>query len=282
MSVNNLPGIQVTGDEAADQSSIIRQALAEEQNRLANPNGQAAGSPPPIKVNLFGQSYEFTDTNALNAAMEKTFTDYAAMMKEQQGAAAAAPRVDPNVRQTPLNSFDKERFGKLLEEDTLTGLNYAIGHLVFGQDVPDAAGIIRENLGKTVETRQQIAATQFRAAHAHDFVPTQQSVQMLENIRMKHGLSADSADSWEMALAYGRQQGLIEQPRQQQQTQEYAPAQYDNNTGRRVSAPPNMGRGNNGGAGAGGELEALLASAENMPLDKLEELTYRLAGVGRQ
>lgn len=282
---DNLPGIELTGNETQDVNEIVRQAVAAEYKKLQNGHSQQSGNgeptpepaPQPIKVNLFGQEYSFENPEQLNAALATTFNQFQQQLEAQKAAAN-----QPSQPSQPTNGFDRAKFAEMLDKDTLKGLDYAFGHLIFGQEVPNAAVAIRDRLQKADETRNMLAAWTFRNNHRDDFIPDQRAVQTLDQIRQGLNLPPDNAESWEVSLAVARERGLIPRPGAQAPTAP-APGQFDQqqHQQRFVPTPPPVGRTGNsfaGQAGIGNSIEETVAMAERLPLDQLEALVYKLAG----
>lgn len=281
-NTNPLPGQQITGLENIDIETLIRnevqRATQGTQTQLNTQAAQNQGAPGPIKLNFQGQELTFNSPEELSQSIQNALaTQQAQLLAQFQGQTAPSPN---DAAQIP--GFDREKFASQVGEDPLKGLDYALGHLLFGRDVPNASQILRAQLDAAVQTKQQLAAYQFKEKYP-SFPADPRAVGVLDQIRQSLGLSADSADAWEAAYATGVARGVLPPPQRSQQLQQQPqqPQQNPRNFEQindnpyivNNLVPPALGRS------TAQELPpSIVEQAENLTTSQLEEVIRKASG----
>lgn len=260
----------ITGVESTDIASLVQSSLDQYfQQNPAVAGTQQGGAPSEYKVNVFGQEQTFKSPEEAGKAIEQALLQVrdAAFQQAQaaanQGQAVKAPETTSQV------NFDQKRFADLVAEDTLKGLDYALGHMLFDGKVDNASRILREQLNDMAQTKQVMAAYQFREAYP-TFPGDARSIQTLDAVRQELGLRPDNAKSWEAAYSTAIARGVLPPPaaafqQPQQVTQQQQPQH---------SAPPMLGTGTSEAP------PSWVAQAEQLPVDQLEALYNKLRSGG--
>lgn len=269
---------QVTGNEAVDQNkqieALLNTRLGELEANLTKLHGQnPAGvipdqntTPQPVKLVIHGKEFQFANHEEASRAVED------AMAQTQQMTAAqfqANQAQQPPPGQTPpaVPGFNREQFAEMIEKDPSKGIEYALGHLVFGRDVPNAGGVIRDALQEVQKLRQVNAVQTFRNT-VPGFKGTQPEIDATEAIRRELNLPTDNPVAWEAAFSIARNRGMIPQDAPQPQAPSYT-------QGGGLNLPPSMTR----------EPSAPTASwvrrAENLPADQLEKFLNEITSGAR-
>jgi len=276
-NANVLPGQQITGNEGQDLETLIRQEVekmyAANKTQLQTQQADLTEKPSevPIKLKVFGQDFTFNDSQSASQAVEQALAQVRDEVSRQTSQLTAPGTGTPGTTGTKENPFDKEKFATMVGEDPLKGLDYALSHLLFNGQTDSAADVLRGQLGASAQQRQNSAKQQFRERYP-SFIPTNQTVHALDQIRQNLGLSDDSVDSWEAAYALGVARGIFQvptpQPNNHPQTND-----LQENAHNFVSAPPNLGR-----SVTNTNTPNWIQKAEQLPTDQLEQLLANFSG----
>lgn len=225
------PGLQVTGDDSQDLALIIQSAIqnAHKQSVPAQQQlqqqTQQEPTPSELKVSVFGEERSFKTLDELGKAIEQGYQNvYQQAFQQAQAAGKStseAAAAGATAAAGGAAGFDREQFAKLLETDTLKGLEYALGHLFFGGKVTEGVGQMVGSRLQDVATQKQIlAAYQFREMFPNLQIE-QGTLQKLDQLRQHLGMPQDDPRSWEAAYSVGVMRGILPPPKQeQQQTQQ--------------------------------------------------------------
>lgn len=272
------PTQTITGNENVDQNAQLEQLLNTrlgelEANLTKQMHGQNPASvipdqnttPTPIKLVIHGKEFQFRDHAEASRAVEDAMAQ-----TQQMTAAQFADKQPQNTPATPaaaVPGFNREQFAEMIEKDPSKGIEYALGHMIFGRDVPNAGSVIRGALEEVQKLRQVNAVQTFRNT-VPGFKGTQNEVDATEQIRRELNLPTDNPVAWEAAFSIAKNRGLIPSDAPAAQ----APS-YTQHGG--LNLPPSMTR----------EPSAPTASwvrrAENLPADQLEKFLNEISSGAR-
>lgn len=249
MALENKPGIQLTGDEEKDKGILLENEVArlvkenlhknaanltEEEKAMYAATGGGNEKPQPFKMTLFGREVEYPDQATAMAEVEKAMLQLTTQLNEKQkangqGQGQEAPAADV---------FDREKMAKLIDENVLEGLRYAMDY------IPEIKQMKQDN----ATLKQALAVHQFRS-NTPNFTADPQNVQVINGILAELGLPPDRPASLEAAYAVGVGRGWIrpQQPENNQQMLRQRPI-----------TPPFQGRGQNAGFSVTPDFEAMV------------------------
>lgn len=226
MSQENNQGIRLTGDEAQDKALLLEKEverlvgenlkknkdnLTEDEKALLLAQGQD-NSPRGFKMTLFGKEVEYTDQATAMQEVEKAILQLNNQLSMAQGQKKTKDQNEPE-------SFDKEKMAKLIDEDVLGGLRYAMQH------IPEVRALHADNAA----LKQALAVHQFRS-NTPGFTSEPQNIAAINSILSELGLPPDRPASLEAAYSVAVNRGVIK-PQARQEP-------------RQIITPPLTGRGN--------------------------------------
>jgi len=264
---STLPGQEVTGREGVDNAAALEASINARldsiQKQLSTQPGyqNPAGvnqdqnqTPGPVKFTIHGKDFQFANQEEASRAIEEALMQTREMTAQELAAVnQSQSQQQSNTQNAPV--FDRKRFAELVDQDPSRGIEYAMSQIIFGQDVPNAGAVIRQQLAEVNRLKQLNAVSTFRST-VPDFRGTPEEIQATERMRQEMNLPTDNPMAWEAAYAMAKHRGMIPQ-QQQQQTQ-----QTQQQSGPVV--PPMFDRS------AAAPAAAWVQRAENLPTDQLE------------
>lgn len=271
-------GQVVTGNESVDQNAqieaLLNTRLGELEANLTrsitaqNPAGVIPDqntTPTPIKLVIHGKEFQFKDHAEASRAVEDAMAQTQQMTAAQFAGQTQQP--PPGTPAPTVPGFNREQFAEMIEKDPSKGIEYALGHLVFGRDVPNAGGVIRDALQEVQKLRQVNAVQTFRNT-VPGFKGTQQEIDATEQIRRELNLPTDNAVAWEAAYSIAKNRNLIPSDAPAPQAPSYTQAGG-------LNLPPSMTR--EPSAPSAGWVRR----AENLPADQLEKFLNEITSGAR-
>ncbi len=268
----------------------IRNAVQEILSETGDNKNKPAETPAEaLTLNIGGQLYKFDSVEARDKALTETFTKF---REELTKVAAPPPSQGSEVTGKESEAFDQNTYIDLMSKNALDAQKYALNHALFDGKAQDAVAELRQNLAEVNNTRQALAAYQFKDLHPEvSFTP--ENTQVLDGLRKQLGLpftvqGLESAYGVAQSrglmpspqvLAYQKsliEQGIIPDPaKQPQQTQTRTSAAYPGanpvaHLG--FAPPPSPGRSN---ADFGSDLDSQVESLS------LEQITSLLKKAGK-
>lgn len=267
---------EVTGIDSQDQATGLAEQINSRLDGLEQSLKQQLGSEverhqtgatldkngnSEYVLNIHGKEFKYKNAQEASKAVEEALVETRemttfALQEELNRRNGTQTQQTPN----PKGPDPRERFSKIVTEDPLAGINYALGQLVFGQEVPDAGRIIREGMLELGRMKQVQSAEQFRRS-VPNFTGTPEDLRALEQVRQEFNLRGDDPKSLELAFNTAVSRGLIkpqtQQPQNTQQQPQYNQTQY--------SVPPMTNRQNTE------EMPDWVSRAEKLPTAQLEK-----------
>lgn len=241
------------------EASLKEQLGSEvERHQLGSTNDKNA--PGEYVLNIHGKEFKYKNAQEASKAVEDALVE-----TREMTTFALQDEINKRNGNQPTKPENKgpdprERFSKIVTEDPLAGINYALGQLIFGQEVPDAGRVIREGMLELNRLRQVQSADQFRRT-VPTFTGSPEDVRALEQVRQEFNLPVDNPKALELAFNTAVSRGLIK-PQSQNQSQQTQQSQYAQNG---YSVPPMTSRQNTE------EMPDWVSRAEKLPTAQLEK-----------
>lgn len=263
----------------------VQEVLAETQTQNTEPTATQT-APQPIQLNIQGQTYTFKDQAELEAQLNQV------AIAQRQAAVQPPPAPAPQVSGGRVtgdedSSFSNEEYIRLMNEDPRKATKYALSHVLFDGKVEDPTELLRETMVAQAATNRQLAVYQFKDAYKEIPIENPQVGNAIEQIRTELGLPF-TPQGLEAAYLFGVGKGRLpdfkavaaNQQQQQSQTPQYQPQvpynSYQQQQGQNpyLNAPPAPGRSTTA------SVPVTEEQIENMSVEQLAKLMYRLQSQG--
>lgn len=277
MNNDQLAGMQVTGDDAADLQAEIDALLANADTTGQQQQQQTQTQQPQqvqgIEIPVAGSTLKFKDSNELGQKLQEIVRNYQLTAAELATLKNQQAQTQTQAAKADGKSSINEEFTKLVqsgEDGVAKALNYAMSHMFFDGKVPDAAKTISALLQQAAANNTDLTVLRFKEAHP-ELPRTPEAAQAIDAVRQQFNLPFNN-DGLEAAYAIAVQRKLVniepQQSQTQQQTQQPSLQQH--------FATPVMSRQSSATI-----MQPTPAQEEqlwNMPLDKLTTLFHKYHG----
>jgi hypothetical protein len=206
---------------------------------------QTAATPPPagapLKLNVSGREYQFSDPKEIEGAIAKTVETYEAELAKYREQLASIPAPAPANRVTgdedATPRFSNDEFLKMLETDSAGAFEKMLSEKIFGGKVDNPSEILREAVLGIAEQRKTSAVGSFLQSH-QDIAANIEHQKAIEQARLHLNLPV-TPEGLNAAYGFAISQGAVPPPQFQQNPQYGAPQpQYPQR-----NAPPAAPRG---------------------------------------